>query len=112
MLQGMTQLLKRQGVLYVLLEFWPAAMHRDAGVEAQQVLELLTDCGYTLFDTQTIRMDGGMEPTSTRSTFSRPTNLKGNAEWYLEMDRLHSSRFGYWTDIVAVASNAELARFK
>lgn len=108
----MIELLRRQRVLYVLLEFWPRAMRRDANMDASQVFELLAGCGYTIFDTHTIRMDGGREPTSAKSTFSRPTNLKENAQWYLNMDKMHGSRFGYWTDIVAVASNAEPSQFK
>ena len=56
-------------------------------------------------------MDGGVEPLSARATFRRPTELERNANWYHQMDRAHGSRFGYWTDLVAVATRAEPEQF-
>ena len=106
-LLGLLDSLIKQRVLYVLLEFWPAGMQRDAKVSAKDVLHLLARCGYALFDTHTLKMDGGTEPLGSNATFKRPTELDRNAEWYQTMDRKHGSRFGYWTDIVAVASHSE-----
>ena len=102
----------RQRVLYVMLEFWPKAMRRHGGADASQALRLLHDHGYTLFDTRTLRMDGGSEPAGAQNTFLRPTDLEANARWFERMDDEFHSSFGYWTDVIAVASHrADPRRF-
>lgn len=104
-LRGMVESLRAQRVMYVLFEFWPAGMRKHAGVDAVSVLKLLSECGYAIFDTHTIRHNGGKEPEGAGPTFRRPTALERNVRWFADMDVQYKSNFGYWTDMVAVAMN-------
>ena len=103
-LKGLIVTLRQQRVLYVLFEFWPAGMRRNAQVDAHLVLELLNSCGYTLFDTTTLRLGSEGAPISARETFRRPSRLRENVDWFHVADRQHGARFGYWADFLAVAS--------
>ena len=93
-------------MLYVLLEFWPRGMRKAAKADASEVLDLLHSHGYALFDTHTLRLgsDGSAAPLSAAATFHKPNELRANAEWFHENDKLYKTSFGYWTDIVAVAT--------
>jgi len=108
-LRGLVRALREQRVLYVLLEFWPRGMNKH-GLDAHEVLQLLHGHGYTLFDTRGLRLgsEGSLAPLSAASTFRRPVGLRANVDWYLDNDARHHADFGYWTDVLAVASGAEL----
>ena len=108
-LKGLLPLLRQRRVLYLLFEFWPRGIRRAAKTEAHEVLKLLHACGYVLFDTQTLRLgsDGGgagAQPLSAGATFRKPNGLQENVDWFHLNDKLYKANFGYWTDMVAVAS--------
>ena len=50
------------------------------------------------------RRGTGAAPLSAAATFHKPNELRANAEWFHENDKLYKTSFGYWTDIVAVAT--------
>ena len=103
-LKGLEVALRERRVLYVLLEFWPKGMRKAARVDAAEVLRLLHSCGYVLFDTQTIHLRGsGDRPVPSAATFRKPNEARANAEWFRMQDQQRRARFGYWTDMVAVA---------
>ncbi len=108
-LRGLVRTLREQRVLYVLLEFWPRGM-RQHGLDAYEVLSLLHRHGYTLFDSRALRLGGeaSAEPLNAASTFRRPVSLRASVDWYLENDARYGAKFGYWTDVLAVASGAQL----
>ena len=108
-LRGLVRALREQRVLYVLFEFWPNGM-RQHGVDAYEVLTMLHDHGYTLFDSRGLRLgnEASIEPLSAASTFRRPVSLLANVDWYTKNDRHYNANFGYWTDVLAVASGPEL----
>ena len=116
-LKGMRDLLSERRVLYLLFEFWPRGMRRFAKTEAHEVLSLLHSYGYVLFDTHTLRLgtDGGQAgllPLPAGATFRKPNKLRENVDWFHTSDRLYKTDFGYWTDMVAVASGeVEFERF-
>ena len=113
-LRGLADALRERRVLYVLLEFWPKGMRRHAKADAAQVLALLASYGYALFDMHTLRLgrDGDTEPLTADATFHKPNELGKNAAWFHMQDRLHRSGFGYWTDMLAVATGElDFAKF-
>ena len=108
-LRGLARTLREQRVLYILLEFWPRGM-RHHGLDAYDVLQLLHSFGYTLFDTRALRLgnEGSADPLNAANTFRRPVNMRSNVDWYLQNDARHKTKFGYWTDVLAVASGPEV----
>ena len=108
-LRGLIGALREQRVLYVLLEFWPHGMHQH-GLDAHDVLHLLHGHGYALFDSRTLRLGGDASsvPLTAANTFQRPVGLRANVDWYLNNDARCRANFGYWTDILAVASGANI----
>lgn len=104
-LRGLIGALREQRVLYVLLEFWPRGMHQH-GLDAHDVLQLLHGHGYTLFDSRALRLGGDASsvPLTACNTFQRPVGLRTNVDWYLHNDARYRANFGYWTDMLAVAS--------
>ena len=66
------------------------------------------------FDMHTLRLgrDGDTEPLTADATFHKPNELGKNAAWFHMQDRLHRSGFGYWTDMLAVATGElDFAKF-
>lgn len=108
-LRGMVRALREQRVLYVLFEFWPRGI-RQHGLDAHDLLRLLNQHGYTLFDTAALRLgtEGSNKPLNAASTFRRPVGLRANTEWYFENDARYMANFGYWTDVLAVACGAQI----
>ena len=100
-------------MLYLLLEFWPKGMRKDAKVEAHEVLDLLNSHGYAIFDTRTVQIGGDRrEPQQLSRTFGRPMEFKSNVDWYHQVDSQYGSKMGYWTDMLAVATQpGDLGRF-
>ena len=93
----------------MLLEFWSAGMLRNAEVDAYDVLSLLHNAGYMLHDTRVISTPiandgvyGKVLPSAT--TFPRPVGFRAAVDWYNSTSFEYDNKFGYWTDIVAVAS--------
>ena len=43
-------------------------------------------------------------PLTAANTFQRPVGLRTNVDWYLNNDARYRANFGYWTDMLAVAS--------
>ena len=109
MLRGLVGALREQRVLYVLLEFWPRGMHQH-GLDAHDVLQLLHGHGYTLFDSRALRLGGDASavPLTAANTFQRPVGLRTNVDWYLNNDARYRANFGYWTDMLAVASGGDI----
>ena len=110
-LRGLMISLREKRVLYILLEFWPSGMRKNARVDAADVLSLLHSFGYALFDTRVlstpIQGDGGFgKMLPTAATFPRPVGFRQVVDWYNTTSVEHKSQFGYWTDVVAVASGA------
>ena len=56
-------------MLYLLLEFWPKGMRKDAKVEAHEVLDLLNSHGYAIFDTRTVQIGGDRREPQQLSAF-------------------------------------------
>ena len=108
-LRGLVGALREQRVLYVLLEFWPRGMHQH-GLDAHDVLQLLHGHGYTLFDSRALRLGGDASavPLTAANTFQRPVGLRTNVDWYLNNDARYRANFGYWTDMLAVASGGDI----
>lgn len=108
-LRGLIGALREQRVLYVLLEFWPRGMHQH-GLDAHDVLQLLHRHGYTLFDSRALRLgaDASSVPLTAANTFQRPVGLRTNVDWYLNNDARYRANFGYWTDMLAVASGGDI----
>lgn len=107
-LRGLVGALREQRVLYVLFEFWPRGM-RQHGLDAHEVLQLLHQHGYTMFDSRGLRLgaDASPAPLTASSTFQRPVGLRANVDWYLNHDARYNANFGYWTDILAMASGPQ-----
>jgi FkbM family methyltransferase len=112
---GLTESLKTHKIKYILTEYWPRGMDLLAGKKdvcvGAQLLQEFTEMGYTLYSLGVQahpRAPKGWQ--SARA--SRPLdNLVRNCRWYFEVEERFPSdeyKMGYWSDILAVAPNANL----
>ena len=119
---GLTESLNNHQIQFILFEYWPKGMDLMAGSDTKcdTVLNLfkkLLEAGYTLHAT-----NGESHPAGNnkeirgllKSKTERPfNNLRQNCMWFYELEErfpIDGYKMGYWSDILAVAPNADLPK--
>merc|ERR1719223_586695 len=119
---GLTESLNNHRIQFIRFEYWPKGMDLMAGrdTKCDTVLNLfkkLLNAGYTLHGT-----NGESHPVGRnkqignllKSKTERPfNNLRQNCMWFYELEErfpIDGYKMGYWSDILAVAPNADLPK--
>jgi FkbM family methyltransferase len=106
-LEGLRQTLLRKKPLYVISELSPTAMRTTHRQNPADLLNLLDEAGYTLYDSRRLYLRDNMHPTPVerRQDFIRPTiDAQAYTDLMEEDSRRTGDAFGQWTDIIAEAN--------
>lgn len=116
---GMQELIARQKVDYLLMEYWPRGMDKLSGrPRCESAIEMLTSlaqAGYTLYQLGVAWHPKEPFQTTNASTRSmlllqRPfDNIVNNCNWFYELEeKVPIQIMGYWTDVLAVSPQSRL----
>ena len=119
---GLTESLNQHKIQFILFEYWPRGIDFIAGSRTKcdivvNLFNTLIDLGYTLHGT-----NGEAHPMGDtseirhllKSKTERPFgDLRKNCMWFYDLEErfpIDGYKMGYWSDILAVAPNANIPK--
>jgi FkbM family methyltransferase len=121
-ISGLSKSLQSHNVELVLMEFWPAGIdmmsHKDPGTcQGAEILQQLVDFGYRLYALTTSCHPAAPDAAKKYIGKNVPplTDLREYCQYFYQLERLFPSenyKMGYWSDILAVSPEFQLARPK
>ncbi len=118
---GLEQSLQTHKAKFILLEYWPKGMDLMTSTigncTSVQVLQTLSRAGYKLYQLPVTAHPAAPKEWKTvygENQLGMPLDdfLK-NCQWYYDLEKRFPSeeyKMGYWSDVLAVAPNIQLAR--
>lgn len=115
---GLKRSISQHKIQYIMTEYWPRGIDflsdKPESCSAIEMLQQMIDAGYTLY--AMVALGHPAAPVSIqllgKIDHQRPsTTLLENCRWYYDLEKQYPSddyKYGYWSDIVAVAPNARL----